>query len=198
MPRRHAVESLPGEQLEWLLKAITNGGTDRAIAAGFHQEFKVKLSKSALHRWRKAAGDELADRYRFVRLQARQLVEDLKDEGADKHDLLISNIEDRLLTAAGEIISQDPIKLLGIQQEERRQRLRERELKLKERTQQFVEDQAQRATSLQVDRFRIAAETWNFILAYVKEKKPATVDVLTELSTELLPELETHIENQTA
>jgi len=198
MPRRHAVETLPADQFEFLLKAITNGGTDREIAASFQKEFKVKLSKSALARWRAAVGDELADKYRFVRYQAKQLIEDLKAEGADKHQVLIANIEDRLLTAAGEIISQDPLKLLSIQQEEKRRQLKERELALKERAQTFTEEQAAKAATLEQDRFHIAAETWKFILSFVKEKRPAAVDVLTELSPELLDELETHLENQTA
>lgn len=198
MPRRHAVETLPEEQFEFLLKAITDGGTDRSIAAAFREKFKVKLSKSALARWRKAVGDELADKYRFVRYQAKQLIEDLKEESGDKHELLISTIQDRLLTATGEIISRDPITLLSIQQEERKHKLREQQHALRERVQAFHEEQASKQESLQKDRFKIAADTWQFILAFVKDKKPTAVDVLTDLSPELLQELETYLENQTA
>jgi hypothetical protein len=198
MPRRHAVETLPADQFEFLLKAITNGGTDREISTSFEKEFNRKLSKSALHRWRSVAGDELADRYRFVRFQARQLIEDLKEEDADKHHLLIANIEDRLLTAAGEIISQDPIKLLGIHQEEKRRQLKERELALRERTQAFQEEQAQKSDQLQHDRLKIGADVWHFILSYLLQAEPEAADLLTKHNEAILNGLEAHLENQPA
>jgi hypothetical protein len=196
MPPRFKVETLPEEQFEFLLKAIANGGTDRSIPLAFEKEFGVKLAKSSLARWREAAGDELADRYRFVRYQAHQLREDLKLEDADKYKIVIDNIEDRLLTASKEIIAQDPIKLLGIQQEEKRRELRERELKLKERAQQFTEEQARRSESLQQDRLAIGADVWRITLAYMLEHEPRGVDLLTKHSDGVLNAIEENLEAQ--
>jgi hypothetical protein len=198
MAPRFTVETLPEEQFEFLLKEIANGGTDRSISLSFESEFKVKLSKSSLARWREAAGNELADRYRFVRFQAKQLQEDLKAEDADKYKIVIDNIEDRLLTATKEIITQDPLKLLSIQQEEKRRNLKERELALKERAQAFQEEQALKSEQLQHDRLKIGADTWQFILSFLLDKNPQAADLLTKHSEEILNGLETHLENQSA
>jgi hypothetical protein len=197
MAPKFTVETLPAEQFEWLLSAIANGGTDRSISLGFEEQFKAKLSKSALARWRAAAGDELADRYRFVRFQAKQLQEDLKLEDADKYQVVINNIEDRLLTASKEIIAQNPITLLNIQQEEKRRGLRERELRLKERAQTFQEEQARKSESLQHDRLKIAADVWQFVLSSLLKLEPQAADLLTKHGKEILNGLETHLD-QTA
>lgn len=166
MPPRFVVESLPEEQFEFLLKAIANGGTDRSIPLAFEKEFKVKLAKSSLARWRSAAGDELADRYRFVRYQAKQLQEDLQLEDADKYKVVIDNIEDRLLTATKEIISQDPLKLLGIQQEEKRRALKLREIELKESA---LELERERLHGVALDRVKLGEEYATDLLEYIGE-----------------------------
>jgi len=198
MPRRYAVDNLPADQRDFLLKAITNGGSDRAIASAFEEQFKVKLSKSALNRWRTAAGDELADRFYFVRLQAKQLIEGLKVEGADKYELLIATLEDRLLTATGELVSQDPFKLLGIQQEEKRRQLKERELKLRERAQTFQEEQAKKAEHVEQDRLQVGIDVWQFILSYLLQVEPTAADLLTKHNEAILDGLQAHLENQAA
>jgi hypothetical protein len=198
MPPRHAVEKLPDEQFQFVINAIINGDTNSEITSAFTTQFKTPLAKSSLARWREVVGDELAERYKLARYQAKQLLEDLGQSDADKFSVVMGNIEDRLLVATKEIISQNPVKLLGIQQEEKRRHLRERELELKVRAQQFQEDQAKKAQQLQQDRFAIAAETWRFVLAYVRAKAPVAIDALTDVSPELLKELETFIENQSS
>ncbi|HKO43348.1 MAG TPA: hypothetical protein VJU84_08660 [Pyrinomonadaceae bacterium] len=198
MPPRHRVEQLPAEQFEFLLREIAEGGTDRSISLKFEAEFKVKLSKSALARWRAAAGDELADRYRFVRYQAKQLQEDLQLEDADKYKIVIENIEDRLLTASKEIISRDPIALLNIQQEEKRRALRERELQLKERAQSFAEEQARKSDQLQQDRLKIGVDVWRITLAYLLKADPAAADHLTKHSEGILSAIQENLETETA
>ncbi|HEY6232820.1 MAG TPA: hypothetical protein VIW64_16265 [Pyrinomonadaceae bacterium] len=199
MPSRHAVASLPPDQLKFVLDHIIAGETDREISFAFEDKFKTKLSKSGLARWRKAAGDELADRYRMARYQARQLIEDLKeDPEIDKHELVIASIEDRLLTATHEVMSQDPFKLLLIQQEEKRRALREQELRLKERAQQFHEEQTRKSESLQQDRLKIAADAWRITLGYLLEKEPQAADLLTKHSDEILNAIEENIEAEAA
>jgi hypothetical protein len=198
MPPKFTVETLPDEQFEFVINAIINGDTNREISASFKTAFNTELAKSSLARWREVTGDELAERYKLARFQAKQLLEDLDQKDADKFSVVMSNIEDRLLVATKEVISQDPIKLLGIQQEERRRQLRVRELDLKERAQTFNEEQAKKAEQLQHDRFAIAAETWRFVLAYIRAKAPVAIDALTDVSPELLKELETFIENQSS
>jgi hypothetical protein len=200
MPRPHAVAQLPDDQLKFVLDHIIAGETDREISFAFEDEFKTKLAKSSLARWREAAGNELAERYRLARYQARQLIEDLKEDpdAVDKHELIVAQIEDRLLTATREVMAQDPFKLLLIQQEEKRRELKNRELALKERQQQFQEDQAKKAEQLQHDRFEIGAEVWKFILSFLLGKDPSAADALTKHSDEVLNALETHLENQAA
>ena len=134
MPPRHAVRDLDDEQFQFVVESILNGSTDLEISSAFSAEFEgEKLAKSSLGRWRKAAGNELAERYRLARYQARQLLADLKQEDADKYQVVIGNIEDRLLTATREAISKDPIKLLKLRLEEEKRRLKEREINLKEK-----------------------------------------------------------------
>jgi hypothetical protein len=199
MPPRHAVEQLPDEQLQFVIDHILNGDTDREISFAFEEKFNTKLSKSSLNRWRQAAGEQLAERYRLARYQAKQLIQDLKeDPDVDKHQVLIASIEDRLLTATREISSQDPFKLVVIQQEEKRRNLRERELQLKERAQTFQEEQALKTERLQQDRLRIGADVWQFVLSYLLSKEPQVADLLTKHNQEILNGLEEHLENQTA
>lgn len=133
MGRRHVIRDLNDEQFGFVINCILNGLTDREISITFEKTFESPLAKSSLNRWRKSAGNELAERYQLVRFQAKQLLQDLKQEDADKFQVVMGNIEDRMLTATREIIAQDPVKLLRIQLDEEKRRLKERELNLKER-----------------------------------------------------------------
>lgn len=137
MGRRHVVRELNDEQFTFVIESIINGRTDREISAAFEQRFEQPLAKSSLNRWREQAGNELAERYRLARYQAAQLLTDLKSEDADRFQIVIGNIEDRLLTATREVIASDPVKLLRIRLDEEKRRLRERELNLKERQLDF-------------------------------------------------------------
>lgn len=196
MPPRHKVDKLPDDQLQFVIDRILNGDTDREISISFEDEFKTRLSKSSLSRWRNSAAADNLDRYKFTRFLARKVVEDLgKQPDADKHALLVENIEDHLLNAAREVNKTDAHKLMLIQQEERRRKLRERELDLKERAQTFAEEQARKSEQLEKDRFAIGADTWRFILAFMKEKDPTAVDALLKHNEALLEGLETYLEN---
>lgn len=200
MSGRHTVDQLPDNQLQFVLDLIIDGYTDREISLSFEDKFKIKLAKSSLARWRKAAGDELADRYRLARYQAKQFIEDLKldPEAVDKHQLFIESIEDRLLTATREVMALDPVKAALIQQEERRRRLREKELLLKERDLLFKQEQARKTESAQQDRLKIAVEVWRFILSYLLGKEPLAADLLTKHNEEILNGLEEHLEKNQA
>ena len=199
MPPRHKIEQLPEDELQFVLDAIIDGQTDREISFAFEDKFKTRISKSSLARWRNAAGDELADRYRMTRYQAKQLIEDLNlDPESDKYAVVMAQIEDRLLTATRKVVSQDPFKLIVIQQEEKRRALRERELHLKERAQQFQEEQAKKQEQLQHDRLQIGVDSWQFILSYLLREEPAAADLLTKHSEAIINGLETYLENQTA
>lgn len=198
MPSRHAVEKLPDEQFEFVINAIINGETNREISAAFKAKFTAVLAKSSLARWREVTGDELAERYKLARFQAKRILEDLGDQGADKFSVVMGNIEDHLLRATKEVIKQDPIKLLGIQQEEKRRQLREQELKLKERAQTFQEDLARKSESLQQDRLKIGVDVWQFVLSFLLKEEPQAADLLTKHNEDILNGLETYLENQTA
>ena len=198
MGRRHVVKDLDNAQFEFVISAIINGDTDREISVNFEEQFDRRLAKSSLNRWRTAAGNELAERYRLARYQARQLLTDLKEEDEQKYQIVIGNIEDRLLTATREVISADPVKLLKIRQEEEKLRLKGRALELKGKQLELEREKAERAANLQKDRFKIAADTWQFILLWLTQHNPSTADVLTKSSEQLLEDLEAHLENQTA
>jgi hypothetical protein len=142
MGRRHVVRDLDDEQFTFVIEAILNGDTDREISAAFEARFKKPLAKSSLERWRKSSGNQLAERYRLVRYQAKQLLADLKQEDADKFQVVMGNIEDRLLTATREVLAADPMKMLRLRLDEGKRRLREREIDLKERQLALDEDQA--------------------------------------------------------
>lgn len=196
MGRRHVVRDLDEEQLDFVINRIIAGDTNRELSLLFEQTFGQPLAKSSLDRWRRAAGDELADRYRLARYQAKQLLIELKEDDEDKYRVVISNIEDRLLTATREVISKDPVKLLKIRQEEGRRRLREKELKLKEKKLEFDKERAQRDERLQADRLAVAADVWKHILFWFTEHDPASADRLTRHSEELLDHIETQLEGQ--
>lgn len=142
MPRRHVVRDLSAEEFQFVIDHLIAGSTDREVELAFLKQFDKKLAKSSFGRWRKAVGEELADRYRLARYTAKQLQIDLNEEGKDKYQTVIGNIEDRLLTSMREVIAQDPIKLLGIRQEEEKRRLKERELGIKERALALEEEKA--------------------------------------------------------
>lgn len=166
MPRRHAVAELPAEQFEFVLQSILDNKTDREISVAFKTEYKKNLSKSALNRWREAAGAELADRYRLARFQARQLLVDLKDEDTGAYQVVIKNIEDRLLTATREIIASDPIKMLRIRQEEEKRRLKERELDVRK---EALELERERLRGAQIDRVALAGDYTEDLLEFIGE-----------------------------
>lgn len=199
MARRHAVKDLSDEEFEFVIRRILENDTDRELSAAFYSKFKRKLAKSSLNRWRQASGAELAERYRIARFQARLLLEDLKeDPEADKYQVLMGTIEDRLLAATREVITKDPIKILRIRQEEEKRRLKSRELDIKEKHLDFQQAKADREANLQNDRFKIAADTWRFILSWFVEHDPAKADALTGNSDQLLQDLEAHLNSQTA
>lgn len=204
MPRPHKVVQLPAAEFEFIIQCILGSAqrgpmTDREIVSAYHEKFKKRLAKSSLSRWRAAAGDELADRYRFARVQAQQLVESLNEEpDADKYQVAMRGIEERLLTVTHEAIALDPIKMLRLRQEEEKRRLKERQLELNEKKLEFERERVEREANLHGDRFRIAADAWQFILVWFAQHNAKAADLLTGSSEELLKDLEAHIEDQAA
>ncbi|MGH9942835.1 MAG: hypothetical protein ACRD9R_10825 [Pyrinomonadaceae bacterium] len=197
--RRHVVKDLSDEEFEFVIQRILEGDTDRELSAAFQAEFDKRLAKSSLHRWRKATGAELAERYRLARFQARQLLSDLEEgDDADKYQVVMRSIEDRLLTATREVTIKDPLKLLRLNQQEQFRKLREKQLALKEKQLEFAKEKARRESEVNVDRFRIAAEVWRFVLLWFARNDAAVADRLTHKSEELLKDLEAQLETQTA
>lgn len=164
MSRRHAVAELPAEQFEFVIQSILDNKNDREISAAFKETFKTRLAKSSLNRWRETAGNELADRYRLARFQAKQLLTDLKDEDADKFQVVMGNIEDRLLTATREVIAKDPVKLLQIRQEEERRRLKVQEIELKR---EHLDLEREKLRGSRIDRVALGGEFNKDLLEYI-------------------------------
>ena len=135
MGRRHTVSELPPDQIDFVIRSIIGGLTDREISTAFAKQFPGKrLSKSALNRWQKASGSELIERYQFARCQAKEILEGLKlDADADKFQVVIGDLENRLLISARDVIAADPVKMLRIRLDEEKRRLKARELDLKEK-----------------------------------------------------------------
>jgi hypothetical protein len=134
MGRKHVIRQMNDEQFQFVINAIIAGATDREISVAFEREFKQPLAKSSINRWRTVAGNELAERYRLARYQATQLLEDLHEgEDADKFQVVMRGLEDKLLTATREVIAADPVKMLQIRLDEEKRRLKERELSIREK-----------------------------------------------------------------
>jgi hypothetical protein len=165
MGRNHVIRDLNDEQFTFVIEAIINGQTDREICASFEKNFQSPLAKSSLNRWRQSAGNELAERYRLARYTASQLLEDLEVEGtADKFQLVIGNIEDRLLTSMREVISRDPVKLLRIRLDEEKRRLKEREINLKERQ---LDLELARTTTSRIDVQKLPGTILELLLEFI-------------------------------
>ena len=164
MGRRHVVRDLDEAQFDFVINAIIDGATDREISLKFEETFGAPLAKSSLNRWRNSAGDELADRYRLARYQAKQLLANINETEQDKFQVVIRNIEDRLLTATREVISKDPVKLLKVRQEEERRRLRAQELELKREHLAFEREKLRGSA---VDRVALGVEFSADLLEYL-------------------------------
>lgn len=165
MGRRHIVSELSEEQLDFVIRRIVDGDTDREVCAQFENVFKdSSLAKSSLHRWRTAAGKELVERYQLARFQAKALVEQFSIEDADKYQTVIGNIEDRLLTATREVVKQNPVKLLQVRQMEEKMRVKREELELKR---QQIELEREKLRGVALDRVKLGAETLTDFLEFV-------------------------------
>lgn len=193
MARRHTVADLNEEQLDFVLRCFADNDNDREVSLKFEEKFKAKLAKSSLHRWRKASGDELIERYRLARFQAKALREQL-GENKNDYEIVMQNIEERLLTATREVIKQNPMKLLFARQEEERLRLKREKLELEKQQHEFEREKFERTQNLEADKFRIASEAWKYILAFFTNMNSPLVDGLTAHSSELLEGLGEHIE----
>ena len=134
MARKSTVDKLPDDQFDFVITAILNGLTDREISSAFQSTFEIALPKSSLNTWRNKAGNELAERYRLRRYQVRTFVETLKAEGVDvsddKYARTIENVEDQLLTNERKLLAADPVKLLGIRQEDERLKIKREQIDL--------------------------------------------------------------------
>lgn len=174
MGRRNKVEKLPETEFDFVIRAVTNGKTDREISADFERAFNQKLDKNSINRWRNTVGEELADRYRLARYQAKQLREDLSLEDSDDYQNVIKNIEEKLLTATREVVSRDPMKLLSVRQEEEKIRLKREELEFKRQQLEFEREKSKGA----VDRVKAGADAMQDFLEYA-DGNPEAVGFLT-------------------
>lgn len=180
MARRHVVENLNEEQLDFVLRCLTDGDNDREVCVKFENRFKeenLTLAKSSLHRWRKASGDEMIERYRIARFQAKALREQIGEDEKDDYQIIIKNIEERLLTATREVIKQNPMKLLNARQEEERLKLKREKLELDKAQLEFDRERHKNA----IDRVRVGGET----IADFIEYADGDADVITVLTRHL-------------
>lgn len=165
MARRHVVENLSEEQLDFVLRCLTDGDNDREVCVKFEQRFKaenITLAKSSLHRWRKASGDEMVDRYRIARFQAKALREQIGEDEKDDYQVVMKNIEERLLMATREVIKQNPMKLLNARQEEERLKLKREKLELDKAQLEFDREKHKNA----IDRVKLGGETLQDFIEY--------------------------------
>lgn len=163
MGRRNKVEQLAETEFDFVIRAVTNGRTDREISADFESQFNQKLDKNSINRWRNTVGEELADRYRLARFQAKQLREDLSLDDTEDYQNVIKSIEEKLLTATREVVCKDPMKLLFARQEEEKMRFKREELALKKQQLEFEREKHKNA----IDRVKVGAETLTDFLEYV-------------------------------
>ena len=169
MGRRNVVKDLADDEFEFVIQHILNGDTDRELSTAFDATFDKKLAKSSLNRWRKSTGEELAERYRIARFQAKQLLEDLSESPeADKYQVVMRTVEDRLLTATREVISKDPLKLLRISQAEQQRKLKEESLQLKR---EQLELEREKLRGVQVDKVSLFNDFIKDLLEYIGADK---------------------------
>jgi hypothetical protein len=183
MGQRPTVEKLPAEEFDFVINCLLNNRNDREVSLEFETKYKKKLPKSNIASWRKKAGDELIDRYRMARFQAKQLRENLELEEGEDYQNVIKNIEEHLLTATRKVIHENPARLLLARQREENFRLKREQREKFERTQ-----------NLQSDKFKIASESWKYILAYFTNLNSPVADDLTKHSKELIEGLGEYIE----
>lgn len=202
MGRKATVEKLPDDQFDFVIRSINDGLTDREISAAFEKEFKKALPKSSLNTWRNIHGNELAERYRLKRYQVRTFVETLKAEGVDvsddKYKAAIESVEDQLLTNERELLAANPVKLLGLRQEEERLRIKREQIALNQSKLDFEKHKHEREASIRVDRLAIGADVWKVILFFMSEHEPHVADVLTRRSSDVLAAIEGHLTNEAA
>lgn len=198
MGRRSTVESLPDEQLEFVILGVLNQRTDREISASFLAEFGTPLPKSSLNNWRRTAGTEIANRYRIARLQAQQLREDLKLDESDDYDNIIKGIEEKLLTATSEVLRQNPLKLLAARQEDEKMRIKREQIELNRQKLDFEMQRHDKEMAVRTDALAIGAKTWQFILYFMNENEPHIADALTRRSGDILTGLEGYLLDEAA
>lgn len=194
MGQRSSIEKLPAAEFDFVINCLLNNLNDREVSLAFQNKYQKKLPKSNIASWRKKAGDELVDRYRMARFQAKQLREDLAFDDEDDYQNVIKNIEERLLTATREVIHQNPAKLLLARQREENFRLRREQLELKKKEHEFEREKFERTQHLQADKFNIGLATWKFVLAYFTNLNSPIADDLTNHSPELIKGLGEYIE----
>ena len=202
MGRKSTVEKLPDDQFDFVIREILAGSTDREISARFEKQFEAPLPKSSLNSWRNNAGNELAERYRLKRFQVRSFVEELKKVGidvdADRYTATIQNLEDHLLTHERDLVSADPVKLLGLRQEDERLKIKREQIGLNRQKLEFEKEKHEREVSVRVDRLAIGAKAWQFILFYMSENEPHIADAMTRCSADVLAGLEGHLLDEAA
>lgn len=164
MARRHVVEELNEEQLDFVLRCFADNDNDREVSLKFERKFDgLKLAKSSLHRWRTASGEEMIEKYRMARWQAKALREQLGEDDKSDYEIVIKNIEERLLTATREVIKQNPLRLLNARQEEERLKLKREKLALDRQQLEFDRERHKNA----IDRVKVGAETMTDFLEFV-------------------------------
>ena len=194
MGQRSSIEKLPEEQFDFVINCFLDNLNDREVSLAFENKYKKKLPKSNIASWRKKAGDELIDRYRMARFQAKQLRENLELEEGEDYQNVIKNIEEHLLTATRKVIHENPARLLLARQREENFRLKREQIALKREEIAFEREKFERIQNLQSDKFRIASESWKFILAYFTNLNSPLADDLTKHSKELIEGLGEYIE----
>jgi hypothetical protein len=199
MGRKSTVDKLPDDQFDFVIRGIIEEGwTDREISAKFEAEFKKPLPKSSLNYWRNAGGNEMADRYRMARYQARKLREDLNLNEADDYENVIKNIEERLLTATRELIHKDPVKLLGLRQEDERLKIKREVIGLNRQKLEFDKQRHEKELAVRTDVLAIGAKAWQFVLYFMNENEPHVADAMTRRSGDILTGLEGYLLDEAA
>ena len=196
MSKPFTIERLPNDQYQFVIDAVNGGRTDREMCDAFEKQFGVPLARSSLARWRDAAGKDLAQQYRLARFQATQLLESLQQTNAQKFDLVMATVDDRLLTTLRQITSQDPLRLLAAYQKEGGRRLTQRMVGLSEKELALEEEHDRKRESLQSDRLLIGIEVWRFMLGWLKDKEPEASEVLFTCSEELVKGLGPFLEER--
>lgn len=203
MGQKFTVESLPNDQYKFIVRLLLNGKTDREVEVEFEAEFPgERVPKSSFARWRKSIGGDIKNQYRLVRFLGETVAEELNASGIDldpdRYKQVMEDINSSLLVKTHEIVTQDPMKLLAVRQEDEKLRIKREQIDLNRQKLDFEKQRHEKELAVRTDVLAIGAKAWQFMLYFMNENEPHVADAMTRRSSDILAGLEGYLLDEAA